>query len=509
MPEETTSPTRSRFAGLSLVELTRLLETKEVHASDLAHSTVQDIVHFDHRNGGIHSVLSVSSSCDEDAARLEAQRESGEPSQTEALFGIPVLVKDNTDTSDLPTTGGSLLLSRAPAPATDAFVVRQLRRAGAVIVGKANLSEWSNMRSTRSISGWSGVGGQTLNPHDLTRSPGGSSGGSAAAVAAGIVPVALGTETNGSVMCPAAVNGVVGIKPTVGITSRSGVIPISSSQDSVGVFGRSVRDAQRLLRVIAGLDAHDPASLACADVFASFLNESQREPSSLRVGVARHGFFDYAPEATASVEAAIAALSDRGVTIVDHCDRETPELLRYDREAELDLLLFELNATLGSYLAQRDGTPFQSLADLILANQDAAERELSLFDQDLFERASAIGPLSSPRYQEVSTSLKPKAQQAIDETLRRSSIDAIFVPTMGAAWKIDPVGGDRVTGSGYSLSAVAGYPVITVPVGRADGLPIGGLFIGTAYSEGTLCDLGELVESTLQLDMTPAYRRAE
>jgi amidase len=509
MPEELSRVARSRFTGLSHSELTDLYRSGAATVAEVVEATIQDIVHFDHRTGGVHSVLAINGASEQYAERLGDRDQTASKNDAGPLYGVPVLVKDNTDTADQPTTGGSLLLARAPAPSSDAFVVERLRASGAVIVGKANLSEWSNMRSSRSISGWSGVGGQTRNPHDLTRSPGGSSGGSAAAVACGLVPMALGTETNGSVMCPAAVNGVVGIKPTVGITSRRGVIPISSSQDSVGVFGRSVRDARTLLSAVAGLDLGDPASVACADHFGTFLEHPTREPGSYRVGIARHGFFDYAPEAVPSVEAAILALAESGVVIVDHCDEETPDLLRYDREAELDLLLFELNATLSAYLSARDGTPFQSLADLIEGNRESAERELSYFDQDLFERAAAIGTLDSPRYVEISTSLKSKAQLAIDETLQRASLDAIFVPTMGAAWQIDPVGGDKVTGSGYSLSAVAGYPVITVPVGFADGLPVGGLFFASAYSEGTLCALGEILETALGLDMTPAYRNAQ
>lgn len=487
---------RSQFSYFRAGEIRNLIASRQTTASEVLAATSSDIRHFDQVPGGVNSVLCVS----EEIERLIAMSEaaSGKVGGSQVLAGVPVLVKDNIDTHDMATTAGSKILAHVPPPTRDATVVQRLRAAGALIVGKSNLSEWSNLRSSHSISGWSAVGGQTRNPFALDRSPGGSSSGSGAAVASGLVPLALGTETDGSVVCPAALNGVVGIKPTVGTTSRRGVIPISNSQDSVGVLARTVSEARTMLRVISGFDPEDPGSVS------GNLRE-QKDLRNLRVGVPRQGFFGYAPKADVLVESAIEALGVLGVSVVDECDSSARYPLVVDEELELQVLVTEMHHYLELYLRTRPGLPLQSVAELIRANTELAGEELAYFGQDLFERSSQSPPVTDLEYLRLAAELKNSAQSAIDSLCIERALDAFIVPTMAPAWKIDPINGDSVSGGGYSLSAVAGYPALTLPVGLVGGLPVGALLFGPAFSEEILCDLGQALEDSLSITAKPTY----
>lgn len=488
---------RSQFSYLRASEIRELIASGETTTLEVLAATKGDIECFDKIPGGVNSVLCLSDDLERSASSSEtlSPRAGGTP----ALAGVPILVKDNIDTYDMATTAGSMILAHVPPPSRDATVVEKLRAAGAVVVGKSNLSEWSNLRSSHSISGWSAVGGQTRNPFALDRSPGGSSSGSAAAVASGLVPMALGTETDGSVVCPAALNGIVGIKPTVGRTSRRGVIPVSNSQDSVGVLARTVSEARTMLRIISGLDPGDTGSIS-GELLAP------KDMRSLRVGVPRSGFFGYAPKADALVESAIEALGVLGVALVDECDARAPHPLVVDEELELQLLVTEMHHYLELYLRARPGLPLESITELIRANIELADEELGSFGQDLFERSSQSPPITDLEHVRLAAKLKGAAQGAIDSLCAQLALDALIVPTMAPAWKIDPINGDCVSGGGYSLAAVAGYPAITLPVGMVNGLPVGALLFGPAFSEEILCDLAQGLEDSLSITAKPTYR---
>ena len=421
------------------------------------------------------------------------------------LHGVPVLIKDNIDTADrMPTTAGSLALEGSVA-ARDSFVAARLRAAGAVILGKTNLSEWANFRSTHSTSGWSGRGGLTHNPYALDRNPSGSSAGSGAAAAANFCAVAVGTETDGSVTAPSSVNGLVGIKPTVGLISRAGIIPISHSQDTAGPMARTVRDAAILLGALAGIDPRDPATNASQGKaqtdYTKFLDPAGLKGA--RLGVERK-FFGGNAAADRIVEQCLALMKSAGAELVD------PAILpsdgKYDDD-EQQVLLYEFKADLNAYLAGLGANvPVRSLADLIAFNREHRDREMPYFGQELFEQAQAKGPLSEKAYREARAKcLKLSRAEGIDALIQQHKLDAIVAPTITPAPLNDLVLGDANWPACTTPAAVAGYPHITVPAGFARGLPVGISFFGPAWSEPALLKLAYAFEQASTARRPPRF----
>ena len=424
------------------------------------------------------------------------------------LFGVPVLLKDNIDTADrMLSTAGSLALVDSK-PARDAFLVRRLRESGAVILGKTNLSEWANFRSTRSSSGWSGRGGQTRNPYALDRNPCGSSSGSGAAIAADLAVVAVGTETDGSIVCPSSVDGLVGIKPTVGLVSRSGVIPISASQDTPGPMARTVADAAALLTVIAGYDPEDPATSALKDRapvdYTHFLDADSLK--GVRVGVMRHfaGFHEKVDEV---FEQALATLRARGAVLVDPADIPGGDKLDADEQI---VLQYEFKDGINRYLQTRQGPGPRSLAGLITYNEAHTGAEMPFFRQELFTQSNARGELTDRLYVEARERGRRLAgAEGIDAALAKDRLDVLVAPTLGPAWTTDLVNGDHVLGGGVSTpAAVAGYPHVTVPMGLVEGLPVGLSFVGTAWTEGKLIGYAYAFEQATHARRVPEFRRS-
>ena len=449
-------------------------------------------------NPAVNAVIALDPTALDQARALDRNRRARGP-----LFGMPILIKDNIETAGpLATTAGSLALA-ANVSGHDAPLVAGLRASGAVILGKTNLSEWANIRSSNSISGWSATGGQTRNPHALDRTPCGSSSGSGAAVASGMVDAAIGTETDGSVTCPAAINGIVGLKPTVGLVSRSRVVPISHSQDTPGPMTKDVRTAALVLAAIAGSDPGDPAT-AAADAHRTNYAASLRPDAlkGVRLGVVRF-IKGFSPAVEARFTAALAVLTAQGATLVD-----MPELKNRTEggDAELTVLLTELKADLDIYLATTPAAvKTRTLADVIAFNA-ATPRETGLFGQDLFDKAQATKGLTDPAYLAArALSLRLAGKDGIDALLTANKVVAIVAPTTSPAWKIDAVNGDTEGASGPgNLAAVAGYPHLTVPMGAIGGLPVGLSFIGPAWSEATLLGLGYAYETASRARVTPA-----
>lgn len=438
------------------------------------------------------------------AEALDAERRRSGPRGP--LHGIPVLLKDNIDTADaMLTTAGSWALVES-RPASDAFVVERLRAAGAVILGKTNLSEWANIRSARSASGWSARGGQTRNPYALDRNPCGSSSGSGVAVAAGLAPLAIGTETDGSITCPASVNGVVGLKPTLGLVSRSGIVPIAASQDTAGPMARTVEDAALLLSVIAAPDPADPAATATAksqprDYRAALRSDALR---GVRLGVARNlaGFHEGVDAVFAD---ALRALRQAGAELVDPAPLVLPE---GTDEAELAVLLYEFKDGLNRYLARRVGAGPRTLADVIAFNERERAREMPYFGQELFEQAQAKGSLQDLGYRRAARRIKRAAgSDGIDAVLKRHRVEALVAPTLGPAWTTDLVLGDHYLGGGASqAAAIAGYPHVSVPAGFVHGLPVGLSFIGPAMADAQLLAYAYAFEQATHARRPPGFK---
>jgi amidase len=452
-------------------------------------------------DGSLRSVIEVNPDAVAIAVALDAERKAKGPRGP--LHGIPVVVKDNIATADrMATTAGSLALVGATAP-RDSFVAERLRAAGAVILGKTNLSEWANFRSSRSSSGWSGRGGQCRNPYALDRSPCGSSSGTGAAVSANLVAVGVGTETDGSIVCPSAINSLVGIKPTVGLVSRSGIVPISHTQDTAGPMARTVADAAALLGALAGVDPRDAATAAgrgkAAD-YTSFLDANGLKGA--RIGVARGKFFGYSSETDALAEAALTAMKRLGAVIVDPAD--IPHAGEFD-DAEFEVLLYEFKADLNAYLAEwAPGAPVRTLADVIAFNEQHRDREMPYFGQDTMEKAEKKGPLTEKAYLKALKTCRALSRaKGIDAVMTAHRLDAIVAPTGGPPWTIDLVNGDHFLGASSTPAAVSGYPSLTVPIGYAFGLPVGLSFIGRAWSEGTLIRLAYAFEQGTKLRRPP------
>ncbi len=420
------------------------------------------------------------------------------------LHGVPIMIKDNIDTGDrMLTTAGSLALVGAPAP-DDSFLVKRLRDAGAVLIGKTNLSEWANFRGNQSSSGWSGRGGQCRNPNVLDRSPCGSSSGSGAAVSANLCAIAIGTETDGSVVCPSTANGVVGIKPTLGLVSRDGIVPISHSQDTAGPMARTVADAAALLTVMAGVDPSDRATAAAkghiAEDYTRFLDAGALKGA--RLGALGGSFTGYSPEGDRLYEAALAALRDAGATVIDKL--EMPHDGDYN-DAEFTVLLYEFKHDLNAYLATRTGVPIRTLADAIAFNNDHADEELKWFGQETFIRAQEKGGLDEQEYRDALEKSKRMAgPEGIDALIAEHQLDAIICPTDSPSWAIDLVNGDHFLGGSSTPAAVAGYPHVTVPMGYVFDLPVGLSFFAGAWTEPKLIGLAHAFEQATHHRRPPA-----
>ena len=487
------------YEELSIKELQARMESGQLTAVLLTEAYLARIAAIDPQ---LASVLEVNPEAVAIARALDVERK--EKGARGPLHGIPVLIKDNLATADkLQTTAGSLALVGVKPP-RDSFVVQRLRAAGAVILGKTNLSEWANIRSNQSSSGWSGRGGQTRNPYALDRTPCGSSSGTGAAIAANLAAVGIGTETDGSIVCPSSSQGLVGLKPTVGLVSRSGIIPISHTQDTAGPMARSVADAAVLLSAIAAADPADPAT-ATAEGKRVVDYTKSLDPKGLkgaRIGVVRAKMFGISPAADRVAEAAIKVLKAQGAVIVDPAD--IPHLGEYD-DAELDVLLTELKADLPGYLKTwAPGAPVHDLKTLIEYNQAHAREELKYFGQELFEKADKKGTLESAGYKKsLDTCRKLSREQGLDVVFAQHKLDALVAPTGGPPWVIDLITGDHFGMSSSTPPAVAGYPAITVPAGDERGLPMAITFMGPAWSEATLIKLAYAYEQATHARKPP------
>ncbi|WP_203589901.1 amidase [Streptomyces sp. SID13031] len=441
-------------------------------------ATVEELQNrYSELNPLVNAVCTPNPAALTEATRLDTERDDGRARGP--LHGLPVLVKDNIDTADLPTTAGSLALAGQPPPPYDAPLVRRLREAGCIILGKTNLSEWANFRGSASSSGWSAYGGLTRNPYALNRSAGGSSSGSGAAVAAGLADLSIGTETNGSIVCPAALNGVVGLKPTVGLIPQQGIVPLSHSQDTAGPMTRTVRQAAALLTVMTGGGTDYEASCRGEDL------------TGLRIGVPRGPLWGYSTSLDQVTEHSLTLLSAAGATLVDGLSLPSPG----SEEDQLAILAYEMKVDLAAYLATRHPGGPRNLADVIAFNNAHADTELRYFGQELFERSDETDGLDSAIYAAARLSGLRAGRDGIDNLLRDNQLDALVTPSYSPAWAIDLINGDHVLGSSSSHAALAGYPLLAVPSGLVEGLPVGITFHGTGRSDATLIRLAHAFET--------------
>jgi amidase len=487
---------------VTLRDLAAAMESGERSPRSITELYLGRIEELDGRGPMLRSVIETNPDALDVAEQLDAERAAGRVRGP--LHGVPVLLKDNVDTHDrMTTTAGSLALAGSIPPA-DAFIAARLREAGAVLLGKANMSEWANFRGNPSVSGWSGRGGQCRNPYALDRTPCGSSSGSGAAVAANLAPLAVGTETDGSIVCPSPICGIVGIKPTVGLASRSGIIPISHSQDTAGPMARTVWDAAVLLGALTGIDPRDPATQRSEGNthtdYTPFLDAGGL--GGARVGMAR-GYGGFRAPVTALLEEAAGAMREAGAVLVD------ADLPQMEGDEELTVLKYEFKADIEKYLATLGpDARMRTLADLIEFNQANAERELQVFGQELFEQSLATGPLTDRAYLDALAAIQRRArEQGIDAVMDEDRLDAIAVPTMAPGWIIDHVLGDHFdSGSSSSPAAVAGYPTITVPMGFLSGLPVGISFVGRAWSEPVLLRIAYAYEQATRHRRAPTFQ---
>ena len=487
------------FAEASIGDLSARMARGELDSHTLTQAYLARIAAIDDAGPKLNAIIELNPDALKEADARDAERKAGRVRSP--LHGIPVLLKDNIDATPMVNSAGSLALAEH-RPKRDAFVVERLRAAGAVILGKTNLSEWANFRSNHATSGWSARGGLTRNPYVLDRSTCGSSSGTASAIAASLAAVGIGTETDGSIICPASVTGLVGLKPTVGLVSRSGIIPISSSQDTAGPMTRSVADAAYLLAAMVGRDQSDAvtANSVGRAVFDYPLHLKADGLRGARIGVLRNKMgADASVDAT--MEAAIATMRRAGAVVVD---AQIPTDGQWEA-GELDVLNWEFKAGLEHYLASREA-PVRTLAQLIDFNKRHAGDELSYFGQELFEQADARGPLNDPVYLDTRSAIRKLAGvQGIDAALQAQQLDALIAPATSAAWKADMTNGDPQVPSGYGAAAVAGYPSLTVPMGDDRGLPLGMVFIGTAWSEPRLLELGYAYEQISKARKPPQF----
>jgi amidase len=486
---------------LSLQDIAAAFDGERLSSQQLTQMYLSRIKRLDREGPELRAVIELNPRALEIAAGLDEERKAR--GRRGPMHGVPVLIKDNVETSDrMMTTAGSLALDGWYAP-RDAPLIDRLRAAGAVILGKTNLSEWANFRSTHSLSGWSGRGGQARNPYATNRTPSGSSSGSAVAVAANLCAIAVGTETDGSIVSPASINGIVGLKPTVGLVSRRGIIPISHSQDTAGPLARSVRDAAVMLGAMAGLDAADPASVAVGERFETDYTRYV-DPWGLRgarLGIARRFFADNTP-LNGFLDRCVETLKGAGAIIIDPADLPMHGSFG---AAEQEVLLYEFKADLNSYLRRLPPTfPVRSLAALIRFNEAHRDREMPLFDQELLLQSQAKGALTDKAYLDARAAcLKATRSNGIDAVLSLHKLDAMVSLTSGPAWLIDTVNGDSDTGGCSSPAAIAGYPHITVPAGLYRGLPVGLSFFGAAFSEPKLIKLASGYENAARARVPP------
>jgi amidase len=477
------------FTEATIADLQDQMHRGELSSEQLVSWYLDQIETIDRNGARLNAILETNPDALQTARALDEERQRTGPRGP--LHGIPVVLKANIDTADsMRTSAGSLALAQH-RPTADAFVVGRMRAAGAVILGKANLSEWANFRSTRSSSGWSSVGGQTRNAYHARRNPCGSSSGSAVAVAANLTVVAVGTETDGSVVCPSGINGIVGIKPTLGLISRSGIIPIAHSQDTAGPMARSVRDAAILLGAMTGIDEHDPASATLQAESTDFtVNLTADGLDGKRIGVIRSYYgAGTNPEVEGILEASIESLRASGAEIVDAIEIDTTDM----DDAEYTVLLYEFKADLNKYLAASDAA-LRSLAEIIEFNDANSATVMPIFGQEIMLDSQSKGPLTDDEYLQALETSKRIATDGIDGAMSEHQLDALIAPTNGPAWLTDHINGDTFHIGSSSLAAVSGYPSITVPAGFVRGLPIGLTFMGSANTDKQLIEIAYAFE---------------
>lgn len=494
------SPKSFDLEEATIAELQAGMSSGQFTARSLAEKYLKRIDDVDKRGPAINSVIEVNPDALDIAAALDQERKAKGPRGP--LHGIPVLIKDNIDTADrMMTTAGSLALVGS-RPSQDAFVAKRLREAGAVILGKTNLSEWANFRSSHSSSGWSGRGGQTRNPYTLDRNPCGSSSGSGAATAANLCAIAIGTETDGSIVCPSSANSLVGIKPTLGLVSRAGIIPIAHSQDTAGPMARTVTDAAILLGAITGFDPRDPTTkISLRSDYTRLLDANGLRGA--RIGVARKSFgFNDAVDKL--MTEAIAVMKRLGAILVDPAN--IPTAGKFD-DSELEVLLYEFKADLNKYLAALGArAPVHSLKEIIDFNERNHDREMPYFGQDLFIKAEAKGPLTDKHYlAALAKNHRLSRKEGIDFVMAKHRLEAMIAPTGGPPWTTDWANGDHFTGGYSTASAVAGYPHITVPAGSVFQLPVGISFFGRANSEPALIKFAFAFEQATKARRPPQF----
>jgi amidase len=473
------------------------MQRGELSSEELVAWYIDRIKTIDQAGPALNSIIEINPDALSIARSLDEEWKTSGPRGP--LHGIPVILKANIDTADqMYTSAGSLALAEH-VPAEDAFVVQRLRDAGAVILGKGNLSEWANFRSTMSSSGWSSVGGQTLNPYNTRRSPCGSSSGPAVAVAANLVSVSVGTETDGSVVCPAGITGIVGIKPTLGLVSRSGIIPIAHSQDTAGPMARTVRDAAILLTAMTGTDPDDSATAAAETHHDYSANLTADALNGKRIGVIRSWHGAGSDQRVDDIyTASIEKLEEAGAVIIDDIKIEPGDM--YD--AEYEVLLYEFRADLNTYL-ENSGAPVESLAELIAYNDANAETVMPIFGQEILLEAEAKGPLTDEAYLQSLETSKSISQSAIDSLFAEHQLDALISPTNGPSWLIDHINGDSFGIGSSSLAAISGYPSITVPAGFVSGLPVGLTFVAKPWNEKQLIEIAYAFEQTTGVRKPP------
>ena len=496
------SPADFELDEVSITDLQRHMQSGRYSAHSLVEKYVSRIHEIDKAGPALNSIIELNPDAESIAANLDRERK--DKGARGPLHGIPILIKDNIDTADrMMTTAGSLALVGSK-PSQDAFVVKRLREAGAVILGKTNLSEWANFRSNHSSSGWSGRGGQTRNPYAVDRNPCGSSSGSGVAVSANLCSAAIGTETDGSVVCPSSANSLVGIKPTVGLISRAGIIPISHSQDTAGPMARTVSDAVILLGILTSQDPRDPATAesrgkSLSD-YTKFLDRDGLK--GMRLGVARK-YFGFNDQVDKLMSERLEDLKRLGAILIDPAD--IPTSGKFDA-SELEVLLYEFKADLNKYLAGLGTSPVRSLKEVIDFNEKNRDKEMPYFGQDLFIKAQAKGPLTSQQYiQALRKNHLLTRTQGIDFVMKQNRLDALIAPTGGPAWPTDLVNGDHFTGGYSSASAVAGYPHITIPAGYVFGMPVGMSFFAGAYSEPKLIKMAYAFEQGTKARQPPKF----
>ena len=496
-----TAPEPFELEEISLGDLAAAMASGERSARSVTEAYLARIAEIDRQGPTLRSIIETNPDALDIAAALDRERAEGRVRSP--LHGVPILVKDNLDTADrMTTTAGSLALEGS-IPAEDSYVAQRLREAGAVLLGKANLSEWANFRSTRSSSGWSARGGQCRNPYALDRNPCGSSSGSGAAVSANLAAAAIGTETDGSIVCPSTANGIVGIKPTVGLVSRAGIVPISETQDTAGPMARSVRDAALLLGAIAGPDPRDPATAPSETQglsdYTPFLDADGLRGA--RIGVQR-SVFGFHEAVDRLMEDAIAVLRDRGAVIFDPIDLAASGALR---RAETEVLFYEFKAGLNAYLANLRNPPIRTLAELIAFNERNRGHRARLFRPGTSARGGEQGAAVIRGVPRGAHAVARRLSRAagIDRVMDSGDLDAILAPTGGPAWVTDLVNGDHFGGSSSQFAAVSGYPNVTVPAGFVHGLPVGVSFFGRAWSEPTLIRIAYAFEQATRHRRAP------